>query len=132
MIDVQHLIARTVGASIDTSVVEFDQDIFSEFKAQKLALLILYAVDFRVLHQLRVEFDQFHHETRDRIRVSESARPCVDVLDAAFERRRQPSFRASSVVEARLAIASLSIAAASTECAPRVEFQFDRLPTMLD
>src|SRR5262245_12186825 len=56
----------------------------------------------------------------------------VNILNATFERRRQGAFAPSPVVEARLAIASLSIATPTTNCAPRIEILFDRLPAMPD
>src|SRR5262245_28566818 len=118
MINVQDLIARAVVAGVGASVIEFDQDVFAQFKALKLALLILDALDFRILHQLHVEFDEFKRNAFDRICASESARPRIDILDAAFERRRQGAFGTPSVVEAWLAITGLSIAASATNRAP--------------
>src|SRR5262249_27343350 len=132
VINVQDLIARTVVAGVSASVIEFDQDVFAQFKALKFALLILETLDFGILHQLHVEFDQFKRNAFDRICASESARPGIDILDAALERRRQGAFGTPSVIEARLAIAGLSIAASATNRPPRIELGFDRLPAMLD
>src|SRR5262245_692764 len=118
MIKVQDVIARTVVAGVGASVIEFDQYVFAQFKALKLTLLIFDALDFGILHQLHVEFDQFKRNAFDRICASDSARPRKDILDAAFERRRQGAFGTPSVVEARLAIAGLSIATSATDHAP--------------
>jgi hypothetical protein len=131
VIDVQDLIAGAVIASVDASMVEFDQHVFAQFKVMEFALLIFNALDLGVLHQLRVEFDEFHRDAFDRIRASEPASPCVNILDAAFERRRQPAFRSPSVIEARLPGTGLSGAASTAERAPRIESGFDHLPAML-
>ena len=104
MINVQDLIARAFRVGVNASMVEFGQHIFTQFKALKGALLIFDAFDRRVLHQLRVESNKLIRDAFQRIYAPESARPRVDVLNPAFERRREPSFRSCSVVETGLPI----------------------------
>ena len=85
MVNVQDLITRAFRAGVNTTVVKFDQHILPQFKALKLALLILDALYLGVLHQLRVESDQLYGYPLDRICAGESSCPGVDVLDPALK-----------------------------------------------
>ena len=108
MINVQDLIARTVVAGIGASVIEFDQDVFAQFKALKLALLILETLDIGILHQLHVEFDQFKRNAFDRICARESARPRIDILDAISTRHRCHVMFAWTMIVAVCLLATLA------------------------
>src|SRR5262249_43911699 len=75
---------------------------------------------------------KFIRDAFQRIYALQSARPRIDVLNPAFERRRQPSFRSCAVVETWLAITGLSLATPPTKRTTRVQRSFDRMPSMLD
>src|SRR5262245_66474525 len=121
MPDFKRFVTRRAFPLISALMAELQQQIFFEFVAGQFALLRFDAFDFRVLHQLQIEFDQFHRDALDRIDAAQSLRPRIDILDATFERRRQGAFEASSIIEAGLAVTSLSIATIASDSPTRIE-----------
>jgi hypothetical protein len=108
--------SRETGiTAINATFVSHDQDIFACFVALKLALLIFNSFDLGILHQLRIEPDQFHADVLDWKDASESARPGMNILDAAIKRRGQRAFRSTSIVKARLSITGCSGSPSSAE-----------------
>jgi hypothetical protein len=132
MINIQNLIAWASRPGVRACLIEFDQYVFAQFKALKLALLIFDAFDFGILHELHVKSHQLIGDAFQWIYTEQSTRYRVDVLNAAFERRRQGAFRPRSVVEARLAIACFSLTTPATKRTTGIERSFDRMSAMMD
>ncbi len=118
-------LAGRAVSPVSAKMVELQEQVLPQFVARQFALLVLNAADLSVLHQLSVESDQFHRDTLNRIGMAQSLRPRIDVLDATFERRRQPAFGPPPIVEAGPAVAGLSTAATAPDGPARVETLLD-------
>src|SRR6266566_1677121 len=94
--------------AVGTLVSPLFQQVFAGFVAGQLPLLVLDALNFGVLHELRVELDKFLAHGGDRTISQQTTRPGEDVGDTAQSRRRKPPLRPGSVGEAGLTVASLT------------------------
>src|SRR5262245_56406778 len=131
MIDVQYFVTGRAFTRINTLTTVLLQQIFSLLETRQFSLLIFNTLDFSILHQLHIEFDQFHCQAFDWINTTQTSCDCRKVLNPAFERRRQPAFGASAIVEARLAITGLSMPTVATLRATRIKTFLDCLSAMM-
>ena len=119
-----------VVAAVRAEVAELEEQVFPQFVAGQFAVLVFDPFDIGIFHQLHIEPDEFHRNPFDRIGTNEPSCPGINILDAALERRRQPSIRPSAVVEARLSIAGLAGAAIASDGAARIEALLNSLSAM--
>lgn len=83
--------------------------------AGQLALLVLNARDFGVLHQLGVEPDQLHANTGNGGKLVQAYKPRLQVVHPTLERWSQPALWPSPIIEPWLAIMGLSVAATTAQ-----------------
>ena len=82
VLDVEH---NPALATIDALAVKLFEEIFLEFVACKLALLVFHAGDCRVLHQLRIELHKLLNKTRDRDKPCQAVHPRHDGVDTMLK-----------------------------------------------
>jgi hypothetical protein len=105
----RHLGLATVGAAVRV----LDEQVGTHFPSGKLTVLVLHALDFRVLQQLRVEAHALDLQTANRRPADEPVRPGDDVSDTTQDRGRQPALRELPVVEPGHPVSKIGAAATS-------------------
>ena len=118
------------SVAIGTQTSPLLQQPFTQFIACQRALLILRALNRRVLHDLHVEPDQFHADRRDGAEDTQAFDPRLDVEDAAEQGRSQPALGSASIGKAGLAVSRMACPAVSPDGTSGVQGLADGLTTV--
>src|SRR5258708_31732757 len=84
-LDMLYLQWNIFGPTVATGLVPLLQEVFSCFVACQRPPLIGAPRDFRVLHRLQVEADQFHADCDNGAKLPRAFDPCYHVPDATFQ-----------------------------------------------
>src|SRR5260370_27458137 len=77
----------------------FLEEVLADLISCQIALLILNACYFGMVHELRIELDQLHADLCDRAQTHQPPCPGKRIGHSALKRRRKPALWPSSVVE---------------------------------
>src|SRR6266496_1631491 len=108
-------------------MVPFEQDIFAHLVARKLTLLILHALDMRVLQGLGIEAHQFLADRVHWAEPHEAAYPGEEVTHPALLRGRQGPFAFAAILEAWLPVPGLALSSVPPRRATLVQGTRDPL-----
>ena len=118
MLDVER---HAAPAAVDALAAELLKEVFLEFVARQIALLILNAGNVRILHQLRVELHKFHSNAAHRRKPAKTAYPGHRSINTVLQRGRETPFGPSAVQKARRTVAQIAASSAAPELTARRE-----------
>ena len=106
---------RTVRfAAVGAPIRILAEQISARLPSRQGALLVVRALNFWMLEQVRVEADALHFDALHRCEASTPLRPGEDIADAGKQRWRQPALWDAAVGETGSAISEMGASAAAT------------------
>ena len=128
MVDLQGNVFRPAVGALPSP---FFQEIFPDLGSGQCPLLVFDPGNFRVFHPLEIESDQFLGDSRNGSESSEAFDPGSGGLHPVLQRRGQPAFLPSPVVEPGFPVAERR-SSPPPEGPALVQFLFDPCPPMTD
>jgi hypothetical protein len=123
VLDLQGHAGRT---AVSTAPAPLCQQVLADLVAGERALLILHPRDFRVLHLLGIELDQFQADRLDRGQPAQAGDPGLHVGDPACQAGRQPTRRSMTILEAGGPVAGFAGAPRASQASSPIQGRFDQ------
>jgi len=115
-------------AAVRASTPPLLQQVFADLIAVERALAILDAADLRIVHEVCIEFDEFHADRCEGTEALQAAHPRQYVRYPALQGRREPALRSLAIVEPGMPVARLALSPAPAHATASIEGGFDLLP----
>jgi hypothetical protein len=108
-------------ATVGAALLPLREQVVAQFRPEQRAVLILQALNIRVLKHLEVKTNQLKRDRPNRAEAAQTLHPGEHVLESTPEGWDQPACWATAIAPARLPIPGMPVATTTAHLAPSEE-----------